>query len=162
MVWPVTLLAKINPRSSGHCCWMNCLLFTGQTCLKWLVLRGRLDQHRKEKLMHISSTSPAVADFHPAKKILERAFYQHGQPRAFWVPHPFNLGSQQNEMLIKEEKDKSWYDPKLKKVVLHLWEVKKLWTFCRIYLFVRFGFEGGGGGVTGPFGGVTVHFGDEA
>ena len=72
--------------------------------------------------MHISSISPAVADFHPAKKkqILERAFYQHGQPRAFWVAHPLNLGSQQNEMLIKEGKDKSRYYPKLKKVVLHL------------------------------------------
>ena len=30
VVWPVILLAKINPRSSGRCCWINCLLFTGQ------------------------------------------------------------------------------------------------------------------------------------
>ena len=73
------------------------------------ILRGRLDQGSKEKLMHISSTSPAVADFDPAKVI------------SYWKELSTNMESQElfgyhipsiyavskNEMLNREKKIKA-------------------------------------------------------
>ena len=109
-VWPVILLAKINPRSSGSCCSINCLLFTGQNWFEMISFSKESGSGQQRETNAHFKCIPSCCRFRSCKKILPRKSFLptwNLNPRAFWGPHPFYLGSQQKQDAHQREKDKS-------------------------------------------------------